>query len=255
MRVLRYVLSILASVVLLTVLAPPAQAAVPKIPLTCGLVVKQDALVVLKKDLTCPAFGVQVVQDLANSGSVPHVTVDLRGHTLRGSGMAIGINANNPGGSDFINVVNGRLENWDNALSGDWDTRTRNVSLVGNRLGWLCSGICVADRTRFTDNTDTGFFVGGEASGTVTHSIFVRNAVGASVLFPWTLSVDRSLFVRNRVGVLDGGVRVPISKSLFVKNTTAIRVEADPGSGACAALSKVVFIRNGVRVDGPVCTS
>ena len=255
MRVLRYSFSILASLVLLTVLAPPAQAAVPHIPFTCGLVVKEDAVVSLAHDLTCPSFGVQVVQDMANSGPVPHVTVDLRGHTLRGSGMAIGINANNAGGSDFIKVVNGRLKNWDIALSGDWDTRTRNVALVGNRLGWLCGGICVADRTTFKRNTGTGFFVGGEASGTATHSIFVRNEVGASVLFPWSLSVDHSLFVRNGVGVLDGGVRVPISKSLFVKNKTAIRVEADPDSGACAALSKVRFIKNVVRVDGPVCTS
>lgn len=255
MRILRYGFSILASVVLLTVLAPPAQAVDPHIPLTCGLVVKQDAVVDLAANLTCPDFGVQVVQDLANSGPVPHVVVNLHGHTLRGSGVAIGISANNAGGSDFIKVINGRLKNWDIAISGDWDTRTRNVALVGNRLGWLCSGICVADRTWFTRNTDTGFFVGGEGSGTATHSIFVRNAIGTSVLFPWSLSVDHSVFLRNGVGVLDGGVRVPISKSLFVKNKTAIRVEADPGSGACAALSKVVFFRNGVRVDGPVCTS
>jgi hypothetical protein len=253
MRVLRYGFSILASLVLLTVLAPPAQAD-PHIPLTCGLVVKQDAVVDLAANLTCPNFGVQVVQDLANSGPVPHVVVNLHGHTLRGSGVAIGISANNAGGSDFIKVINGRLKNWDIAISGDWDTRTQHLSLIGNRLGWLCSGICVAEHTHFKRNTGTGFFIGGEGSGTATHSSFVRNATGASVLFPWSLSVDHSRFVRNGVGVLDGGVKVPISKSLFKKNKTAIRVEADPGSGACVDLHRVRFVRNGVRVDGPVCT-
>ena len=254
MRILKVMVSILASLVLLTVAAPPARAAVPTIPITCGMVVQQDAVLYLAKDLTCPDFGIRVVQEPAEPGPVPHVVVDLRGHTLRGSGTAFGISANNAGGSDFVKVINGRLKNWDIAIAGDWDTRTRNVALVGNRVGFFCNGICVADRTTFTRNTGTGFFVGGEASGTVTRSTFVRNAVGASVISPWSLRIERSVFLKNTVGVLDGGSVVPISKSLFVKNRTAIRVDTEPDSAACVDLHKVVFMKNGVKVDGPVCT-
>lgn len=255
MRKLSVVISVIASLVVLTVAAPPAQAAVPRIPITCGMVVQQDAVLYLTKDLTCPDFGIRVVQEPAEPGPVPHVVVDLRGHTLRGSGVAFGVSANNAGGSDFIKVINGRLKNWDIAIAGDWDTRTRNVALVGNRVGFFCNGICVADRTTFTHNTGTGFFVGGEASGTVTRSTFVRNGVGASVLFPWSLSIQRSVFLKNKVGVLDGGTVVPISRSIFVKNQTAIRVDTEPDAAACVDLHKVVFAKNGVKVDGPVCAS
>ena len=129
------------------------------------------------------------------------------------------------------------------------------MALVGNRVGFLCNGICVADRTTFTHSAGTGFFIGGEASGTVTRSSLVRNAVGASVLFGWSLSIERSVFLRNKVGVLDGGSAVPISKSLFVKNQTAIRVDTEPDAAACVDLHEVVFAKNGVKVDGPVCAS
>jgi hypothetical protein len=254
MRVFKFAVSVLSSLVLLTGLAPPAQAAVPQIPLTCGLVVQQDAVVYLAHDLTCPDFGVRVVAPPAEPGPGPHVTIDLRGHTLRGSGVAFGISANNAGSSDFITVRNGRLKNWDTAISGDYDTRTRRVALVGNRVGFFCSGICVADRTTFTRNTGTGLFVGGEGTAaTVTRSSFVRNTVGASVLAPWNLSIERSVFRKNKVGVVDDGAVVPISKSLFVKNRTAIWVDTEPGDGACVDLSKVVFVHNAVKVDGPTC--
>lgn len=254
MRVFKFAASILASLVLLTALAPPAQAAVPHIPLTCGLIVQQDAVVYLAHDLTCPDFGVRVVDDAAEPGPGPHVTVNLRGHTLRGSGTAFGISANNAGGSDFIKVVNGRLKNWDTAISGDYDTRTRNVALVANRVGFFCSGLCVVNATTFKGNTGTGLFVGGEGTAaTVTHSTFVRNGVGASVLAPWNLSIEHSVFRKNKVGLLDGGAVVPVSKSLFVKNRVAIRVESEPGDGACVDLHKVLFVKNGVGVDGATC--
>ena len=253
MRVLKSVVSILAGLALLTVVAPQARAAVPKIPITCGMVVQQDAVLYLKKNLHCPDFGIRVVQEPGVPGPGPHVVVDLRGHTLSGSGTAAGIAANNAGGSDFITVINGRLSNWDTAISGDWDTRTRRVSLVGNRVGFFCSGICVVDRTAFRNNTGTGLFVGGEASATVTRSRFRNNAVGASVLYPWSLSVDRSTFVKNVVGLLDDGSQVPVSRSLFVKNQTAILVDDSDGLGACVDLHKVVFVKNGISVDGPVC--
>jgi hypothetical protein len=254
MRVFRFAVSILSSLVLLTAFAPPAQAAVPHIPLTCGLVVEEDAVVYLAHDLTCPDFGVRVVAPPAEPGPGPHVKIDLRGHTLRGSGTAFGISANNAGSSDFITVINGRLKGWDTAISGDYETRTRNVSLIGNRVGFFCSGLCVANRTTFKSNTDTGLFVGGQGTAaTVTRSSFVNNGVGASVLAPWNLSIEHSVFRKNQVGLLDGGAVVPVSKSLFVKNRVAIRVESEPGDGACVDLHKVLFVKNGVGVDGATC--
>jgi hypothetical protein len=181
------------------------------------------------------------------------VVVDLRGHTLRGSGTAFGISANNAGGSDFIKVINGRLKNWDTAIVGDYDTRIKNVVLAGNRVGFFCEGICVADRTSFKRNSGTGLFLGFAAVADVSRSTFVRNGIGASVSFEWFLTITTSTFIRNEVGVFGMNSTVPISKSLFVKNQTAIRIDNSDEPSACADLDKVVFFKNGVKVDGPVC--
>lgn len=255
MRVFRSVLAVIAGVGLLAVPTPPAQAAPPRIPITCGMVVQQDAELYLEADLHCPDFGIRVVQPPGEPGPGPSVVVDLRGHTLRGSGTGDGISANNAGGSDFIRVRNGQLRNWDEAVSGDWDTHIRDVALVGNRVGFFCEGSCIADRTLFKGNTGTGLFVGFAADATVTHSTLLRNAVGASVGFPWHLSITTSRFIRNDVGVLGVDSRVPIFRSLFVRNATAIRIDDSGGLGGCADLDRVRFVRNGVRVDGPICTA
>jgi hypothetical protein len=255
MRIVKSAVSILAGLVLLTVLAPPAHAAAPGIPITCGMVVRQDAVLYLARDLYCPDFGVSIQQDHSGDVPPPHVRIDLRGHTLSGPGTGNGITAYT-GGTDatFVQVVNGRLKNWGVAVGGDYDFRTRNVALVGNEYGFFCSGACVADRTYFKDN-DRGFHSGGEASGTVIRSTFVRNRVGASVLFIWGLSVDRSRFIKNDVGVLADDAQVTVSRSLFLRNRTAVKVLTHGNDGPCADLTRNVFVRNGVRLDGPLCAA
>ena len=254
MRVFKFVSSILASLVLVTVTAPSAQADVPPIPLTCGMVIKQDAKVYLAKDLRCPTFGVRVQSDFSGEVPGPTVVIDLRGHTLRGPGTGEGITAFSGGqGITFVTVTNGRLKNWDIAVGGDWDFRTRNVALVNNRIGFYCSSICVADRTHFKGNTGIGFNAGADASSTVTRSTFVRNAVGAAVSFIWTLRIDNSVFRKNDVGVLADNARVTVSKSLFVRNRTAVKVLTGDLEEPCATLQQVVFVRNTVNLDGERC--
>lgn len=255
MRVFRTAVVILASLVLLTSLAPPAQAAVPKIPITCGMVVQRDAVVYLAKDLYCPEFGV-LVQDVEELPTA-HVVADLRGHTLRGPGTGYGITAfNGDAGGAVLKVINGRLENWDLAVGGDHDTSTRNLSLVRNRIGFFCNGSCEADRTTFEGNKGTGFYQGEANGGVITRSIFVRNKVGASSNFIWPLSISSSAFLKNDVGVLGVAARVWVAKSLFVKNRTAIRIVNDNGDeGLCATLSRVVFVKNKVQLDGLRCAA
>ena len=82
----RATLAALGATLLLGLLAPPVEAAVPRIPITCGMVVIQDAYLYLEKDLDCStSVGVAVRYDHEH-GVIPQVTVDLRGHTLRGPG-------------------------------------------------------------------------------------------------------------------------------------------------------------------------
>lgn len=255
MRGFRSVLSAIAGLVLLTWLVPTASAA-PGTPITCGMVVSRDAVLYLAEDLICPDFGVQVFQDLGEGIPGPKVLVDLRGHSLSGLGTGRGITAfTTDQGVAFLEVINGRLQNWDVAVGGDHETHTRNVALIGNRVGFFCARMCVADRTYFRRNSDAGFFVGSEGSGTVTGSSFVENAIGASVGVFSGLSINGSRFFNNAVGVFANGTQVSISNSLFVKNDTAIRVVATfDDDVACADLHKVVFVRNRVRLDGPQCT-
>lgn len=257
MRAYRIVVSVLSSLILLTVAAPPVQASPRGTPLTCGMVISRDAQLYLAHDLTCPDFAVRVEQDHSGDVPPPNVRIDLRGHTLRGPGTADGIVAFS-GGSDVthVEVVNGRLKNWDTAVGGDYEVRTRNVALVGNNIGFACGGFgCSADRTHFQDNAEGGFFVYADASGRVTRSTFVRNAVGARVIFISGLTIDHSIFIRNDVGVLADDAQVTVSRSLFVRNATAVKVIPYDNDWPCANLQRDRFIRNGVNLDGPRCAA
>ncbi len=236
--------------------APPAHAAVPRVPLTCGMVITQDADVYLPHNLTCPEFAVRVRQDHSGDVPPPNVRIDLRGHTLRGLGTADGIVAFS-GKKDIthVEVVNGRLTNWDTAVGGDYGFATRNVALVGNRIGFGCGGFgCAAERTHFQNNTGGGFVVYYAAGGTVTRSTFVHNAVGATAISWSGLSINHSIFTGNDVGVLADDSWVGVLTSLFVRNGTAVKVLLYDKDRGCAELHRNVFVRNGVNLDGPRCT-
>lgn len=258
MRALRIAVSVLSSLVLLTVVAPPSQASPRGIPLTCGMVITQDANVYLPHNLTCPDFAVRVEQDHSGDVPPPRVRIDLRGHTLRGPGTtADGIVAFS-GGTDVthVEVVNGRLTNWRMAVGGDYEFRTTNVSLMGNFIGFACGGyFCSADRTLFKGNAFGGFIVYADASGKVTRSTFVGNALGARVIFLSGLTIERSLFTRNDTGVMADNARVAVSRSLFVRNATAVKVINYDDDRPCADLQRDRFIRNGTNLDGPRCAA
>lgn len=65
------------------------------------------------------------------------------------------------------------------------------------------------------------------------------------MLAPWNLRIERSVVLKNKAGVVDDGAELPISKSLLVKNRTAVRVDSEPGDGACVDLHEVLFADNG----------
>jgi hypothetical protein len=81
------------------VAATEAEAAV----VSCGATLTTNS--VLTHDLTCPGNGVTLA---------PNVTLDLHGHTLRGSGSGRAVFAANTG-TDV--VKNGRITNWDLGMS------------------------------------------------------------------------------------------------------------------------------------------
>ena len=248
----RATLAALGATLLVGLLAPPVEAAVPRIPITCGMVVIQNAYLYLEQDLDCStSVGVDVGYDHEH-GVAPQVTVDLRGHTLRGPGEGHGVTAfNEPGGFASLRVLNGTIENWRVGVGGDRNTGATNLRLVGNRYGFFCNGTCTADRVAF-EGSDTGMNVGAEAFGVVRWSTFSGNQTGASVYDLSGLRIQRSKFVRNDVGVLSIGARVKVSFSGFRRNGTAILVDNWNGNG-CADLYRVAYLNNGRDLVGPTC--
>ena len=215
------------------------------------MVVTYDAVLYLTKDLTCPGTGVRV----DDQGSQPSVVVDLRGHTLHGPGTEVmntfGVYS---GPWEFetttVEVINGRLENWWVAVSGGWETRTRNVALVRNWLGFTCHHNCLATPA-YARNTYPGSAKGDRGISSVTRSTFVDNSIGA--YSPFGLTITGSSFIGNDLGVNAPHLRV--TRSLFLKNDTAIEVYVYEDESACADLHKVIFVKNKLNLAGPRCAA
>ncbi len=237
--------------------AGSAEAAVPKKAITCGMVVRESIQLYLARDLYCPAFAVRVEQDQEGPGPIPKVTVDLRGHTLRGDGTGRGITAFGYPGQAEVTVKDGVLKNWDIAVGGDTNTQIKGVALIGNKRSFFCNGSCTADLAIFKDNK-IGLNVGAEAYARVSRSTFVGNDIGGQVGWIWTLEVDSSLFLQNKTGILANTSRPIVRNTAFVKNGTAIRVDVEsPESNdfACADLANVRFAGNKKNLVGPRCAT
>ena len=237
---------------LLAVPIGPVNAAVPQTAMKCGMVVMEDTHIYLPKNLYCPDFGVRVEFDHAEGGPTPHVTVDLQGHTLYGSGQGRGITAFAYPGPAYLQVINGRVENFEIGVGGDNDTRITNVKLVGNHTGFFCNGGCWADQSYFKNSSVVGMGVGAEAYASVRRSTFSGNKEGAFVGGINSLDIQRSTFVNNDVAVHSTEARVSASYSTFVRNGTGVLITNETGEG-CAELSMNRFSRNGRNVVGPRC--
>jgi hypothetical protein len=226
---LRSVLIGLVAMLPLALLPTPAQADVPRIPIRCGLIVQEDAYLYLKKNLYCPGpIGVAVLYN-AEERHAPRVTVDLKGHTLRGPGSGGGITAFVYSNYAYLTVINGRVENWHTGVGGDRETSVKNVKLVDNEIGFWCNGNCAADLSYFKKNK-TAFNVGGEASALITHSTFSRNQLGITVIFLSDFTANRNTFFKNDIAMnisCMGSYRQ--EKNRFFKN----RIDVNDQSDAC----------------------
>ncbi len=254
MKLIKRIMAIAAGVVLCASLVPTTtEAAETGIPLTCGMAIDGDAAIYLNNNLRCPDFAVRIEGIFPDGNLSPHVTVDLRGHTLTGSGSSDGIVAlGDPFTAPDLEVKNGQLDGWDVAIFGSWDTSVRNVALTRNRVAVLCNNTCTVERSYFGRNSESGFS-GGEAIARISKSIFYRNAIGARVFNLSGLTVSSSVFVANGTGVAGYPQSLlSVSRSTFIKNETAVSYATGDTNG-CASLTKNRFVRNVVKVNGPIC--
>jgi hypothetical protein len=259
MKIRRVLLALLGAAALVTplTLTSSAEAAVPEKPITCGMVVHDSMNLYLANDLYCPDTAVRIGQDNGRDDPVvPTVNVDLRGHKLRGPGTGFGIWSNSYPGQANVRVTNGVVKSWANGIAGDSNTNVSGVARIDNDIAYFCNENCTADLVVFKNNR-LGMHAAGESNAIVTRSTFIGNDVAAGVSSIWTLNIDRSLFTLNKVGVRAIEARPIVSNTAFVKNETAIYVQAESPTEpqTCAALTNVTFAANKKNLVGPRCTS
>lgn len=194
-------LPVLALAAAATLVAPPASAAPPQ-P-ACGDTLAVDTR--LRADLTCTAgTGLRLA---------PGVTLDLRGHSLRGSGDGVGLEVASAGS---VVVRNGTVTGWATGL--------RTYAVEDGETGPL-----TVDRMRFDGNGD-GVDVSAEAHfggyakpTTVTRSTLVRST-GAAVVAGWgtPVTLDRTIVADNAAGVRGDSGDAVVTGSRFLRNQTAI---------------------------------
>jgi hypothetical protein len=143
--------------------------------LACGDTITTD--VTLTANLTsCPGDGLIVAAD--------GVTVDLNGHSVRGSGAGTGITVS---GAD-VSVVNGLVGGFDVGVrssfgSGD-RTRLSRLTVTGNGTGVVANSQSgVLDQSTIALNAGAGLTVAGANSWTIEHSQVTDNGGAGMVLF------------------------------------------------------------------------
>lgn len=256
MKSFRHAVIPLIAVLFFSVLAPlaPARAAPAGVPITCGMVVNDDAQLYLARDLHClTTFGVLVTQVQGEPSPAPDVQIDLRGHTLSGPGSGGGIiNIGYPG-TATTQVHDGRLRGWGSAVGGDTEIRVRNVALVENDYGFSCNGNCYLDRSYVSRNSEAGLDLRAEANAVVTRTTFVGNKVGAQTGYIYPLNISDSVFLKNDIAAQALAGQVTVTRSIFVKNRIGVLVTDDGVGSSCATLSRNIFIKNRTNVIATRC--
>ena len=196
--------------------ASPAMAAGPAV--TCGATLTANAA--LTADLTCPdGNGITL-----GSG----VTLNLRGHTLNGSGSGTAVTFGDSGPN---RLVNGSITNWGLAVRvvPDFPAGLYTVSQVhvsGTRGGVEATISSVAVTACTFDGTDTAIRYSGSQL-TVRGSSFRNSTYGIDV-YPGSISVATSSFIHNQWAIYAVDAGVTVDRTAFVSNGTATYVYGPP---------------------------
>lgn len=219
----RTVLSVTALAGAAVLAAAPASASPAGGP-ACGDTLTVDT--VLTADLTCTGPGLRLG---------PGVTLDLRGHTLRGPGTGVGVEVASTGAA----VVRG------GTIAG-WEAGVRTYGVEETDTGPL-----TVDRVRLRDNR-TGVDASGESpSGrfakptTVRGSTFTGNGTGAEAAWSGRLVVERSTFADNRDALWVDAGSGTVTDTRFVRNERAVLV-----AEGVAEVRRTTFLGNGTGVAG-----
>ncbi|KQY23265.1 hypothetical protein ASD16_11965 [Cellulomonas sp. Root485] len=198
--------ALLTVVATLTALLIPTAASAGPVAVTCDTTLVVNT--VLQQDLTCPGPGLRLA---------PGVTLNLKGHTLTGTPGNVGIEVDAAGANT---IVNGTLAGWGLGV----DTYNYPEDLAGERT-------LKVDRVVFRDMR-VGIDTSGESTTgrypkttTITRSTFTGNEIGITqAWFGCNLTVSRTTFADNVVGVWVDEACATITDSDFLRNTAGLRV-------------------------------
>ena len=169
----------------------------------CGTTLTRDT--VLTRDLRCTGEGLTLA---------PGVSLDLRGHTLAGSGTGSAVRVSAQGDA---RVTHGTIRGW-----------TAGVDVL-EEGEWVDAGQLRVEKVTFRDN-DWAVDVSGQSGTglydkptTIVGSTFDENDVGVVSAWFSTVTVDRSRFTDNRIAVWSNA-EATVRRSVFARNETAITV-------------------------------
>lgn len=236
-----------AAVIAPFALSAPAEAMTV---VSCGATLTTNS--VLTHNLTCPGAGVTLA---------PNVTLNLQGHTLRGSGSAVGVTAAATG-TDVIK--NGRLTHWGAGIVGQFrdpeeppgpttgkvvvshmqiDHNGSGVDASSAEIGATPASAFQISDSRFSDNLTA---VGGlTAIVSVARSSIHDNQRGID-LDSSSLTATKLKLSRNEIAVICVEASCSLTNSVLRDNQTGVR----PGFIGSFTLSGSLITGSDVAYDG-----
>ena len=207
-----------------------AGAAAPSPSVTCGATITSD--VRLDTDLiNCPGSGLVI----GASG----ITIDLRGHTIDGTGDGFGIE--NPGGYDEVTIERGTITDFAIGVVV-FDTTASSVERItatGNLEGFAVQRAVDAelDRVAAVDNAANGLSVSFSDGTIVSRATVTGNGHGGIV----DRASTGSRYVRNHVTGNAFGIEI--------SQTEAAQLERNASSGNNGDGIRIGFDATGVQLD------
>jgi hypothetical protein len=183
----------------------------------------------LDRDLTCSS-GFRVIQGTGTEDDPigRNISIDLRGHSLKGTGTGTAIDAYDYPAFNGLMVRNGRIENWGRGIVVHGFAEAKKVSLSKNIVAMICDGgTCGVTDSILHDNRRA--VTVWEGSIEVTGSLISGSEVGLTTqAFLDGATLRYSAFTGNKVAVqLNGGGMQSLfaHRNVFTANGTGVRGE------------------------------
>jgi hypothetical protein len=157
-----------------------------------------------------------------------HVTIDLKGHTIKGNGIGSGVNTNN---FDNVAIMNGTITNFsigvNNPGTNGKATTVSNIRAVANTSHgiYLDDDGCVVRNSVSARNGGMGIYVFSNGGLVEGNQIYNNGALGMWITF--ALAINNTVTSNFGMGIHAGPSTI---KNNLVFGNTNIGINASPNS-------------------------